>query len=1096
MAQPQLAHSDHPILFRGVLRIYEFCSSLKLAVVLIFSTAFTLGFATFVEAAYGTPVVQFFVYQTWWFSGLNFALGINIFCAAAIRYPWKRYQTGFVITHIGLLTLLIGAAIGRKYGVDAQIPVFEHKMEHFAFDRAKMFFDLEIIDDHPESAQHDHQDFVHSQGRIPFLPGPFNWDHYEDQFNYTLAGGKPFTGSMGLIKNGLRWTSGHVFKLARRHTAGDVLMDRQLENENQQPGPRVKIEVLDFQADSKKTAEPRIEIVLSNPPEPYLDESTGKQEEREGAFDPDNPNTVSISIVPLPKEMEDIYGEIYPYGFSQPQQAGGGKVMLWIAPDPEYRAAFLEAAPVGELGPRGQVVLRVDGTTHYIDMNGRQPSEVIPLENSDLRVEVRGLWNDAVEGNPDNPDSVYGYTNLLQQTSPESPAAHLQVIDSKGEPWGREILLFASKPHHNVYDYSKKIYGTYWFDFSKKEIQPFSRDPAAQEQVYSRIEFLQGDDQKLYYRYWNRRTNQLVHAQALETEGVPSTAASGFQMPQFQLPLRFYVNDFVRSDKPRPSSQALPFNRDLQIVQRRVMALIRVTFGETTEEHWIRAFVGAPGERRDPDQEVRIHDELSRQTLVLSMPTQALDIGFRIRLKDFERKLDPGTSQASHYSSWVDFIDLKSTRAIWSVPLSGGPAASIGIPANAVAENLLEPASTQSVSGFAISKSETIYWIDPDQRQLQKTDLSSGNTEVLLSESLLQSLPPGQRGGVLLNRPRNLVLDEVHNQLIWVDEIGGNHMIQQISTQGNSAKRITISSGVISDIALDPGRGHIYWVDALAGEINRAPLDGSGVPEVVAEDLRKPTHLAIDTQQKTLFWNQADPSANSASTIGSIYSQSLDSETSPRLLVKLEIECHCVSMTFDQQTDTLYFIEAEQPARGYIGHHSSTPHHTHRLKSIKPTGQQEVDLQVTGIDLAQHLQVVNGTLYWDQSALFRHDVYITMNAPVQFDSPTNGHSYRLFQESFSGPWQPGEAEYERVIPADSMQTDLYLSVLTVNRDPGRAIRNFGCLIVCLGIAIMFYMKAYFFKSSPSRRKAKTSPVPDKNNDSQTEPPSYAHEAQH
>jgi hypothetical protein len=94
-----------------------------------------------------------------------------------------------------------------------------------------------------------------------------------------------------------------------------------------------------------------------------------------------------------------------------------------------------------------------------------------------------------------------------------------------------------------------------------------------------------------------------------------------------------------------------------------------------------------------------------------------------------------------------------------------------------------------------------------------------------------------------------------------------------------------------------------------------------------------------------------------------------------------------------------------------------------------------------------------------------------MNAPVQFDSPTNGHSYRLFQESFNGPWKPGEAEYERVIPADSLQTDLYLSVLTVNRDPGRAIRNFGCLIVCLGIAIMFYMKAYFFKSNSSKQSS-------------------------
>ena len=58
MAQPQLVTAEQPAPLRAVLRCYEFFASLKLAVVMIFSMAFTLGYATFVEAAYGTPVVQ------------------------------------------------------------------------------------------------------------------------------------------------------------------------------------------------------------------------------------------------------------------------------------------------------------------------------------------------------------------------------------------------------------------------------------------------------------------------------------------------------------------------------------------------------------------------------------------------------------------------------------------------------------------------------------------------------------------------------------------------------------------------------------------------------------------------------------------------------------------------------------------------------------------------------------------------------------------------------------------------------------------------------------------------------------------------------
>ena len=38
-------------------------------------------------------------------------LGTNILCAALIRFPWKKRQTGFVITHAGLLILLAGLVV-------------------------------------------------------------------------------------------------------------------------------------------------------------------------------------------------------------------------------------------------------------------------------------------------------------------------------------------------------------------------------------------------------------------------------------------------------------------------------------------------------------------------------------------------------------------------------------------------------------------------------------------------------------------------------------------------------------------------------------------------------------------------------------------------------------------------------------------------------------------------------------------------------------------------------------------------------------------------------------------------------------------------
>src|SRR5690606_24067603 len=100
MASKKLHSPEQPLPVRLALQLYEFSASLKLAVVLIFGCALALAWATFVESEYGTPAVAHGVYGSWWFALLNLLLAINIFSAAAIRYPWKRYQTGFVITHL------------------------------------------------------------------------------------------------------------------------------------------------------------------------------------------------------------------------------------------------------------------------------------------------------------------------------------------------------------------------------------------------------------------------------------------------------------------------------------------------------------------------------------------------------------------------------------------------------------------------------------------------------------------------------------------------------------------------------------------------------------------------------------------------------------------------------------------------------------------------------------------------------------------------------------------------------------------------------------------------------------------------------------
>jgi hypothetical protein len=115
-----------------------------------------------------------------------------------------------------------------------------------------------------------------------------------------------------------------------------------------------------------------------------------------------------------------------------------------------------------------------------------------------------------------------------------------------------------------------------------------------------------------------------------------------------------------------------------------------------------------------------------------------------------------------------------------------------------------------------------------------------------------------------------------------------------------------------------------------------------------------------------------------------------------------------------------------------------------------------------GTSQASHYSSVVDFVEPDGNRALRQDVLITMNAPVDFSDQKTGRSYRLFQESFFGPIRPGSPEYDKYA-GTSGRDEIYMSTLTVNFDPGRAMKYTGCLLVVAGIVTMFYMRAYFFK---------------------------------
>ncbi|MCX7825401.1 MAG: cytochrome c biogenesis protein ResB [Verrucomicrobiae bacterium] len=112
------------------------CGSLKTTVVTLTALAVVLAWGTLYESRHGTAAAQHDIYQAWWFTVLLGVLGLNLAIAALLRWPWKRSQTGFVVTHAGIIILLLGAMLGFQFGVDGHITLREgESADHVVFEQ-------------------------------------------------------------------------------------------------------------------------------------------------------------------------------------------------------------------------------------------------------------------------------------------------------------------------------------------------------------------------------------------------------------------------------------------------------------------------------------------------------------------------------------------------------------------------------------------------------------------------------------------------------------------------------------------------------------------------------------------------------------------------------------------------------------------------------------------------------------------------------------------------------------------------------------------------------------------------------------------------
>lgn len=102
-------------------KFVRFFSSLKIAVVVIIVLGIITAYGTIMEARYNTMTAQKLVYHSWYMYGIQGFLCFILMMVMIDRWPWKKHQVGFVMAHVGLITLLYGSMMTKLWGIDGTL---------------------------------------------------------------------------------------------------------------------------------------------------------------------------------------------------------------------------------------------------------------------------------------------------------------------------------------------------------------------------------------------------------------------------------------------------------------------------------------------------------------------------------------------------------------------------------------------------------------------------------------------------------------------------------------------------------------------------------------------------------------------------------------------------------------------------------------------------------------------------------------------------------------------------------------------------------------------------------------------------------------
>jgi len=453
----------------------------------------------------------------------------------------------------------------------------------------------------PERQQFEFKHVVHSFAdapkpfHVPFRPGPFSWQDYEWE---------------NWIKDGQRykWILWYAMRFGHRDIG-------KLSSGN----PNVKIEVLDYYANS----------VLE--PVPPFDVSVLWKKNVQTVSELGEVKEVPRNWEPIRLELRQSVAGLHDIRGSNATMSQRERITYNLAVSQEELTAFQQSRPKGgdNAGLWGEIVFYYGGS-HY-SVNVDQLLEL--TEHKRLTVEGSGLQIGDV------------------RFRDRGPIINFTVFTQSGEKG--EMTLFPDNPELNIQARRLGIFGSYWVDPQRvmQQSVAHAENPMLQRLALPRLDFMQGPDKKLYYRLWS--------GHKMIADGTVPDREDNQKKPRFKLAeqtpdeVEIIIDRFIPQDVPGCRIVSASTGRGQQQEQR---VKLRVQFDGKEDTFWLRAVVPTVVPF-PPEQDQIRYIYGNDRTLCVQLNFENIDLGFGILLKKFEKRTEPGTRMASHFSSLVDYVE-------------------------------------------------------------------------------------------------------------------------------------------------------------------------------------------------------------------------------------------------------------------------------------------------------------------------------------------------------------------------------------------------------------------------------------------------------